>query len=336
MMYETTAAAFFLLWFVVLWTTPLIYPKERTPTLLEDLIILMRMYLHPTYVFVLLGALYGMQPLDTSIVGDLILVYISFNVLLYGGIYVVNQIVDREQDAAHPRKHNRPLAAGRVSPRLACVWAAVLIVAGIGSGLWWFGSWILPIYAAFLAVNAAYTFWMRNVAWLDLLGNGLTYPLRVLLGASLVGAQLHPAVWVAMVGFALVISAGRRVMELDQFGWENHEGHTRRHLTRAFHAGWLLAVVPVFVVASADGYRLARIATYALVFGFAALPQTVARRWTLGIVGLAVAGWVLPMAFAQDNSFFLIDSLFWHSAMLIASLAGAAGVPMVFDKTFVR
>ena len=46
--------------------------------------------------------------------------------LLSGAVYVLNDIVDLEQDRRHPEKRLRPLASGRVPVGLAAVVAVVL------------------------------------------------------------------------------------------------------------------------------------------------------------------------------------------------------------------
>jgi len=38
---------------------------------------------------------------------------------LSGVVYVVNDVLDAEQDRLHPKKRNRPIAAGRISPAAA-------------------------------------------------------------------------------------------------------------------------------------------------------------------------------------------------------------------------
>ena len=77
---------------------------------------LLRTGYHTNYFIVVMGAL--MDPIyeasfGARLVGRLAALYVSFNLLLYGGIYTVNAIVDVEEDRR--LKPWRPLANGAIS-----------------------------------------------------------------------------------------------------------------------------------------------------------------------------------------------------------------------------
>ncbi len=65
---------------------------------------------------------------------------VPWNVLIFGSLGitlaagaggVINQLIDRQIDAMMSRTKGRPLAAGRIHPHQAWIWAAVLIVASM-------------------------------------------------------------------------------------------------------------------------------------------------------------------------------------------------------------
>src|SRR5688572_16917723 len=51
--------------------------------------------------------------------------------LCAAGASVFNQLIERHLDARMPRTRNRPLPAGRVSPREALIWGLMLSIAGV-------------------------------------------------------------------------------------------------------------------------------------------------------------------------------------------------------------
>ena len=93
--------------------------------------------------------------------------------LLYGGIYTMNDVADRLADARHPVKRHRPVAAGRIAAGTATGIAAVLMGLGIVSGALLFGPAVLACYALVLGINVAYSVEAVNVLVVDLLLNAL-------------------------------------------------------------------------------------------------------------------------------------------------------------------
>ena len=84
---------------------------------------------HLSFAGVALGAVLFARDPDLALALRLAALYLSFNVLLYGGIYTFNDIADRAADAAHLDKRRRPIASGRLPVRTAAMIAACLIAA---------------------------------------------------------------------------------------------------------------------------------------------------------------------------------------------------------------
>ena len=57
--------------------------------------------------------------------------------LLASGVYLVNDVRDREADRLHPKKRHRPIAAGEIAPGVALLIAAVLQLGSLAGA--WFG-----------------------------------------------------------------------------------------------------------------------------------------------------------------------------------------------------
>ena len=55
--------------------------------------------------------------------------------LITSGVYIVNDIMDRERDRAHPEKKHRPLASGRLSVSTAAAAAVGSRGRGPGGGV---------------------------------------------------------------------------------------------------------------------------------------------------------------------------------------------------------
>jgi 4-hydroxybenzoate polyprenyltransferase len=174
---------------------------------------------HVTFINVAFGALIFAARLDGALVWRLFALYIAFNVLLYSGLYAINDLADRESDARHPLKRRRPIPSGRVSVAEAKRWAGLFVVSGLATGTL-FGTRILWCFAAAAAINLAYSFGGRNVAYLDVVLNALPHVVRFLMGVLLVERVPPVTHLLAFLLIAVALSCLRRLVELDVHGWE--------------------------------------------------------------------------------------------------------------------
>ena len=181
---------------------------------LRNYISLLRFHYHSSFIGVLLGSFVITREWQWPLLGRIFLLYLSLNVLLYGGLYSLNAITDADADSRHPWKKNRPVASGEISRKTAGLFAAVLIVAGFVTGWGWLGWQSMPLYVLFFVLNVAYSLCFRNVFILDLIFNSATHPPRFWLGVWLAGAQANWEWLVLVFLFAIGLSASRRSLDL--------------------------------------------------------------------------------------------------------------------------
>ena len=203
--------------------TPAANAVEKTisrPSVFPHLLRLIRFQYHLTFIGVILGAALVARGLPLGLVQSLALLYVSFNVLLYGGIYTMNDILDMAADRQHPLKKNRPLQSGVISLKLARVFSVSLIAAGLLTGYWWFGSAVFALYVAVLGINLFYSLVARQTPWLDVACNAAPHALRFLLGATLAGGTVPMTLLAAIFFLAFGIAGTRRRLEKDVPGWQ--------------------------------------------------------------------------------------------------------------------
>jgi len=144
--------------------------------------------------------------------------------LISGAVYLMNDLVDAEKDRQHPRKRNRPIASGRLSPRLALAAAVLIPLVGLPLGFLLdplFGGILL----GYLALQVAYSFVLKNAVIIDALAVAAGFVLRVAAGIPLVEAErFSPWIYTCMGLLALFISFSKRRHELTLLG-ENANGH---------------------------------------------------------------------------------------------------------------
>lgn len=150
----------------------------------------MRFNFHVSFISVVAGALLFAPPSAPLPIPEILKCYFLFNVLLYGGIYTFNDIVDISADAIHETKKNRPLPSGQIGIRRALLFCVFLL----GTSL--FLSWLLfprefmLTMIGFLAANAAYTLLLKRVPYAGLSIVAMTHTLRLVIGMLIAGAPI--------------------------------------------------------------------------------------------------------------------------------------------------
>ena len=106
--------------------------------------------------------------------------FITFS-LLASSIYVLNDIVDVDHDRKHPKKKNRPIAAGDLSmfSAYAVLLACFLTGAWLAIGL---GTTFLFVATGYIALNLLYSFYLKKVIILDVILLMSFYTLRLIAG----------------------------------------------------------------------------------------------------------------------------------------------------------
>lgn len=182
---------------------------------------------------------------------------------LSSGVYVLNDLLDREADRQHPVKRKRPLAAGTVDVPAA----AIMIVALIGVGLG--GAMVLSvafakIALAYFLLNVGYSTVLKHVSIIDVMLIALGFVLRVYAGSALVG--LEPSVWIisCTMLLALFIALAKRRDDLVKGLGNEHRvslaGYSKQFLDTTL-AVVLAALLVSYLLYTTDPENRARFGT---------------------------------------------------------------------------
>lgn len=126
-----------------------------------------------------------------------VLAFVAFS-LCASGVYLLNDLADLDVDRAHPRKRERPFAAGRLPVLHGLLLAPLLLVAAfaVAACAGWPFAGVLGLY---WVSTTAYTFWLKRYALIDVITLAGLYTLRVLGGAAAIAVM--PSFW--MLAFSM-------------------------------------------------------------------------------------------------------------------------------------
>ena len=187
---------------------------------------------------------------EPGVLGPTVLAFLSF-CAASSATYLVNDCADVRADRLHPRKSQRPIAAGQLSVTAALVVAGVLFVASVAVAAT--TRWeLVALVVAYIAVMLGYSLWLKHEPVIDLVLVSSGFLMRAVAGG--LAASLPISDWFLLVaGFgSLFMVAGKRYSELHTLG---SEAGTRRSLVR-YTASYLRFVWSIAAAATITAYCL--------------------------------------------------------------------------------
>ena len=152
--------------------------------------------------FVWLPIFFGSKLNDMWALKQTLIAFVAF-CLAAGGVYVINDLKDIQEDRQHPAKRNRPLASGAIPPRGAVIFMAGLLLLAALAGSLLSQPDFLAILGAYLLLNVVYSFFLKHRAIIDVVCIALGFVLRVLAGG--VAAAVPISHWIVIMTFLLAI-----------------------------------------------------------------------------------------------------------------------------------
>jgi len=143
--------------------------------------------------------------------------------LLSGCVYVINDLVDLEQDKQHPVKSRRPIASGALKVSTAKFVVIILLPLCLVVALL-LNTPFFIVAAAYLLVQIAYSFLLKHIVILDVFAIAAGFVLRVIAGAVAIQVEISSWLIVCTVLLALFLALSKRRHELImlEHGAENH------------------------------------------------------------------------------------------------------------------
>ena len=166
---------------------------------LNSIIALMRVEQYIKNVFIFLPIFFSLKISDTSLLLPSIIAFIAFS-MVASAVYIINDLHDIDEDKDHPIKKNRPLASGIIRKNHAVIIMLALLT---------FGTLLILsvslkatlIIAIYFFMNIAYTFYLKQIAIVDVNIISIGFVLRLFVGSSVTNIILSK--WIIIMTFLL-------------------------------------------------------------------------------------------------------------------------------------
>ena len=120
-------------------------------------------------------------------------------------VYIINDIIDIEQDRRHPNKRNRPIASGKISIRNAKIIGVICLIISITLA-YFVNLSTLIIITVYIFVNIFYSMKIKNVVILDVMFIALGFILRMIAGATAIEVSFSN--WILLTTFCISLFLG--------------------------------------------------------------------------------------------------------------------------------
>lgn len=231
---------------------------------LKALLIALRPHQWTKNIFVFAALLFARGSSGTLLVDrydDLQRVLWAFAAFCLGAscIYLVNDVMDRESDRAHPEKRHRPIASGRVTVPVALALSAVCAGLAIHAALRAEGAPVpvWPLVAGYMALNLAYSVKLKHVVLVDVFCIATGFLLRVLAGALAVPAPISHWLLLCTLFLALFLGLCKRRAEMALLG---EGGGAHRAILKEYDIGFLDQMTTVLAACTIVTYTMYTVA----------------------------------------------------------------------------
>jgi 4-hydroxybenzoate polyprenyltransferase len=180
--------------------------------------------------------------------------------LVSSAFYLINDVLDAREDRQHPSKRFRPVASGRLAPRVAVV-SALLLATGSLVAAWQLDPFFLAVLGSYALLSVLYSAALKHVMLLDVFVIAAGFVCRVVAGGVVIHVEISPWLIVCTTMLALFLALTKRRHELTSLGAEaaNHRASLAHY--SPYFLDQLIGIVTAATVMSYSLYTLSDDAT---------------------------------------------------------------------------
>lgn len=180
--------------------------------------------------------------------------FITFSIfcILSGSVYLINDIMDIEEDRFHPDKKRRPMASGKLKVTTAFIAAVAMATCSLVVSYYLdliFGM----ITSVYFISNLAYSRYLKSIVIIDVMVIALGFVLRAVGGGIVIHVEISAWLIICTTLLALFLGFGKRRHELILME-ENAKNH--RQILSEYSPYFLDQMISVLTASTVVAYAL--------------------------------------------------------------------------------
>lgn len=162
--------------------------------------------------FIFVPLIFSQHLFEQSYVKTSVLGFVIFS-LASSCIYIVNDLIDINEDRLHPVKKFRPIPAGLISKQKAIIVAVIL--SAVSFSLSWFTNVYFSLTVMlYFAFTILYSAGLKNIVLLDVFTIAAGFVLRILAGAFIINVEISSWLMLTTMFISLFLAVMKRRSEL--------------------------------------------------------------------------------------------------------------------------
>lgn len=125
--------------------------------------------------------------------------------LVSSSVYIMNDIIDANQDKKHPTKKDRPIASGKVKVNSAIVLMIFLVVVSF-TIMYYLSKIALLFTVLYFVNNILYSIRIKHIVLLDVISIAIGFLLRIIVGGIVI--NVHLSIWILLCTFFISLFLG--------------------------------------------------------------------------------------------------------------------------------
>lgn len=187
---------------------------------------------------------------EPRVLGLSIAAFVLFCAVSSAG-YVMNDLADVEADRQHPRKRNRPIANGSVSPQHARVTAALLAIGAFALSFT-LGLEFMVLLVGYGMLTATYSLVLKRIPWVELFAVSAGFLLRAVAGGGATDTPLSGSFLLVVSAGAFLVITGKRLGEMLSVSGSS----ATRKVLSGYKVDQLRSIAALAAILAVGGYGL--------------------------------------------------------------------------------
>ena len=218
-------------------------------------------------------------------------------------VYLLNDLIDLENDRQHVYKKFRPFASGTIRLIDGILIALVLLMISFTLAIWVNINFLFILITYYL-ITFSYSFKLKKMILIDIFTLAVLYTFRLIAGGSAI--EINLSNWILMFSFFIFMSLGtlKRFIDVDL---DNIAGRDRKEIISAGRGYTIADLTPLVVLGFASGL------ISVLVFLFYVSDPSVISQYRspqfLWFASIALAYWIANLWFLASRNLITEDPI---------------------------